>query len=299
MGKIAFIFSGQGDQYSGMGKELYETFPVAREIFSICEKIRPNTLKQCFYGTEEELAVTRNTQPCLFAMELAASNVLYHHGIVPDVVAGFSLGEVTACTFSGLFDVETGFRLVCKRGELMQREAEKYDSFMAVVLKLNNHQVQEICIKHKGIYPVNYNCPGQITVSGSRTHLEKFKEDIKKAGGRTIPLKVNGAFHSPYMEQAAEDFLLELKNTDKQERKFQLYSNMTGTPYTQDVDGLLSRQINNPVLWEKTIRNMIFDGIDTFIEVGPGKTLTGMVKKIDKGVKAVTFMDYLKEAGIC
>ena len=147
MGKIAFVFSGQGDQFPGMGKDLYEKYPVAKKIFDLCDDIRPGTSSQCFHGTEEELKETKNTQPCLFAMELAAANILIEKGIVPDVVAGFSLGEVVAATVSGIFDNKTGFRLVCKRGELMQREAEKYDTSMAAVVKLTPQQVKEVCSK--------------------------------------------------------------------------------------------------------------------------------------------------------
>ena len=156
MDKIAFIFSGQGDQYPGMGKDLYEAYPAAREIFDLCDRIRPGTSDQCFSGTEEALRETKNTQPCLFAVELAAANVLLTKGILPDAVAGFSLGEVAAATVSGAFDNETGFRLVCERGELMQREAEKVDTAMAAVVKLSPEQIQELCSHYSHGYPVNF-----------------------------------------------------------------------------------------------------------------------------------------------
>ena len=196
MGKIAFVFSGQGDQFPGMGKDLYEKYPVAKKIFDLCDDIRPGTSSQCFHGTEEELKETKNTQPCLFAMELAAATVLIEKGIAPDVVAGFSLGEVVAATVSGAFDSETGFRLVCKRGELMQSEAERFDTSMAAVVKLTPERVQEVCNKYSEVYPVNFNCPGQITVSGISSQMTNFFADVKAAGGRAIPLKVKGAFHS-------------------------------------------------------------------------------------------------------
>ena len=174
MGKIAFVFSGQGDQFPGMGKDLYEKYPVAKEIYDLCDEIRPGTSAQCFNGTEEELKETKNTQPCLFAMELAAASVLIGKGITPDVVAGFSLGEVVAATVSGTFDNETGFRLVCKRGELMQSEAEKFDTSMAAVVKLTAEQVQDVCSKYSDVYPVNFNCPEQITVSGFSSQMADF-----------------------------------------------------------------------------------------------------------------------------
>ena len=299
MGKIAFVFSGQGDQFPGMGKDLYEKYPVAKKIYDLCDETRPGTSAQCFNGTEEELKETKNTQPCLFAMELAAASVLMEKGIVPDVVAGFSLGEVVAATVSGAFDHETGFRLVCKRGELMQREAEKFDTSMAAVVKLTPEQVQSVCDKYADVYPVNFNCPGQITVSGLSSQMGDFFADVKTVGGRAIPLKVKGAFHSPFMNEAANAFAEELANAEIKERTVTLYSNMTAKPYTEDVVELLSKQICNPVQWEKIIRNMIADGVDTFIEIGPGKTLTNMIKKISADVKAVNDSEYLAEVEGC
>ena len=299
MGKVAFVFSGQGDQFPGMGKDLYEKYPVAKKIYDLCDEIRPGTSDQCFNGTEEELKETKNTQPCLYAMELAAASVLMEKGITPDVVAGFSLGEVVAAGVSGAFDNETGFRLVCKRGELMQSEAEKWDTSMAAVVKLTPEQVRAVCSKYSDVYPVNFNCPGQITVSGLSSQMTAFFVDVKAAGGRAIPLKVKGAFHSPFMKAAAESFAEELKKAEVKERSITLYSNMTAEPYADDVVGLLSSQICSPVQWETIIRNMVSDGVDTFIEIGPGKTLTNMIKKISADVKAVNITEYLAEAEGC
>lgn len=295
MGKIAFVFSGQGDQFPGMGKEMYETYPAAKKIFEQCDKIRPGTSAQCFHGTEEELKETRNTQPCLFAMELAAASVLIEKGIAPDAVAGFSLGEVVAATVCGAFDNETGFRLVCKRGELMQSESEKFDTSMAAVVKLTPDQLQEVCDQYSDVYPVNVNCPGQITVSGLSSQMADFFSDVKAAGGRAIPLKVKGAFHSPFMKAAAAAFAVELEKAEVKDRHSMLYSNLTAEVYTDDVTGLLSKQICSPVQWEKIIRNMIADGVDTFIEIGPGKTLTNMIRKICTDVKAISITEYLAE----
>ncbi len=295
MDKIAFVFSGQGDQYSGMGKDLYEKYPVAQKIYELCDEIRPGTSTQCFEGTEDELKETKNTQPCIFAMELAAASVLMEKDIVPNAVAGFSLGEVVAATISGTFNNETGFRLVCKRGELMQREAEKFDTSMAAVVKLTPEQVYSLCDKYADVYPVNFNCPGQITVSGLSSQMADFFADVKTAGGRAIPLKVKGAFHSPFMNEAANAFAEELASAEIKERTVTLYSNMTAEPYTDNVVELLSKQICSPVQWEKIIRNMIDDGIDTFVEIGPGKTLINMIKKISADVKAVGITEYLAE----
>ena len=299
MGKIAFVFSGQGDQFPGMGKDLYEKYPAARKIYDLCDGIRPGTSVQCFHGTEDELKETKNTQPCLFAMELAAANVLMENlmekGLAPDAAAGFSLGEVTAAVVSGAFDNETGFRLVCKRGELMQKEAEKFDTFMAAVVKLTPGQVQEVCGKYSDVYPVNFNCPGQITVSGLTSQMKDFTADVRTTGGRALPLKVKGGFHSPFMKEAAEAFAGELAKAKVNKPGIPLYSNRTGEPYGDDVAGLLSSQICSPVQWETIIRNMIAAGVDTFIEIGPGKTLTNMIRKISKDVKAVNVSEYLAE----
>jgi len=276
-----------------MGKPIEEKYASAAAIYEMADKIRPKTSYQCFYGTEEELKETANTQPCLFTTELAMATVLMEKGMIPDCVAGFSLGEVVAATVSGIFDNETGFRLVCKRGELMQRESEKFDTSMAAIVKLTDKQVNEICEKYSDVFPVNFNCPGQITVSGLSAQMPEFFADVKEAGGRALPLKVKGAFHSPFMKKASDDFEVELNKVKPNENKITLYSNMTARPYNENVSYLLSKQICNPVLWEKTIRNMIEDGVDTFIEIGPGKTLTNMIKKISADVSAVTASEYL------
>lgn len=228
-------------------------------------------------------------------MELAAASVLIEKEIAPDAVAGFSLGEVVAATVCGAFDNETGFRLVCKRGELMQREAEKFDTSMAAVVKLTSEQLQKVCDQYSDVYPVNFNCPGQITVSGLSSQMADFFSDVKAAGGRAIPLKVKGAFHSPFMKAAAAAFAEELEKAEVKDRHIMLYSNLTAEVYTDDVTGLLSKQICSPVQWEKIIHNMIADGVDTFIEIGPGKTLTNMIRKICADVKAVSITEYLAE----
>lgn len=295
MGKIAFVFSGQGDQFSGMGKELYEQYPVAKEVFDLCDSLRAGTSQQCFEGTADELKETGNTQPCLFAMELAACEVVKSKGINPEAVAGFSLGEVVAATASGTFSKEDGFKLVCKRGELMQREADKFDTSMAAVVKLTNEQVEEVAAKFENVYPVNFNCPGQVTCSGLSSEMAPFIEEVKSAGGRAVPLKVKGAFHSPFMKDAATAFKAEIEKTEICTREIPLYSNKTAEVYGDEVAELLSSQICSPVKWEQTIRNMINEGFDTFIEMGPGRTLTNMIKKIDPEVKAQTVFEALSE----
>lgn len=302
MGRIAYVFSGQGDQFPGMGKDLYDEYPIAKEIFELCDSIRPNTSEQCFCGTEEELKETKNTQPCLFAVELAAASVLTDKGILPEAVAGFSLGEVSAAAFSGIIDIKTGFRLVCKRGELMQTAAEVQETSMAAVVKLDNETVKKLCAEYSAVYPVNFNCPGQVSVAGLASEMPAFAADVKSAGGRAIPIKVKGGFHSPFMKEASVAFAEELSKITFNKGEITLYSNMTAEPYGDNASELLAEQICSPVRWEELIRNMIRDGIDTFIEIGPGKTLTNMIKKISSDVKVCSVSDLetvLSEAAGC
>ena len=296
MGRVAFVFSGQGDQYPGMGKELFEKYPTAGGIFDLCDQIRPGTASQCFSGTAEELKETANTQPCLFAMELAAAEVLREKGIVPDAAAGFSLGEVIAAAFAGLFDHSSGFSLVCRRGQLMQAAAEKQDTAMAAVVKLPAETVEALCANHRELYPVNYNCPGQITVSGLSSEMAAFSAEVKAVGGRTLPLKVKGAFHSPFMADAAKAFAEDLAKTEMNPPTISLYSDVTAEEYSGDPAYLLAKQIASPVRWEALVRNLIAAGVDTFIEIGPGKTLTNMITKIDPAVKAMPYTAFLEES---
>ena len=271
MGGIAFVFSGQGDQHPGMGRELL-SYEAANRVFEMCDKLRPGTSSQCFSGTQEELTQTVNTQPCLFAVELAAASVLREQGICPNAVAGFSLGEVAAAVTAGYLSPETGFRLVCKRGELMQAAADRVDAAMAAVVKLSEETVKDICARFEQVYPVNFNCPGQITVSGLSSQMNAFSQAVREAGGRAIPLKVGGGFHSPFMKEASEAFAEALAGETVLQGAIPLYSNMTARPYGTDPAEMLSRQICSPVLWEQSVRNMIADGMETFIEIGPGRT---------------------------
>lgn len=291
MGKVAFVFPGQGAQYSGMGRDLCENVSAASEIFALADTLRPGTSAQCFTASDDELKETNNAQPCIMAVELAAAAAVIKAGIVPDMVAGFSLGELSALAFSKTLDLEEGFRLVCLRGELMQADAEKFDSGMAAVLKLDSETVEKLCSGYEHVYPVNYNCPGQISVSGLKTELDDFVKSVKAAGGRAIPLKVKGGFHSPFMADASRKFGEALQNSDFHKPTLTVYSDYTGKPYGDDAAVLLERQICSPVRWQDIITDMIRNGVDTFIEVGPGKTLCGLIAKTDSTVRTFNIED--------
>ena len=198
-------------------------------------------------------------------------------------LAGFSLGEIPALSFGGAFDYIEGFRIVCKRGEFMSADPG-VETAMAAVLKLDGETVEKICASHSGLYPVNYNCPGQITVSGTKEALNDAKAEFTEAGGRVIPLAVSGAFHSPFMDKASEEFGAFLNTCDIKSPVTTVYANRNAAPYENVVE-TMQAQINHPVLWEKTVRAMAEGGIDTFIEVGPGQTLSKFVQKTDPGAK--------------
>lgn len=288
MRKIAFVFSGQGAQYPGMGKELTEVSAAAKAVFDTCDSIRPETSAQCFSGTKEELTITSNTQPDMFAVELAAASALLEAGIVPSALAGFSVGEISALGFSGAVSMEDAFRLVCRRGELMQDASNEVSTGMTAVIKLSPAQVEELAAAADQVYPVNYNSEAQTVCAGLSSSMAAFRASVKAAGGRAIPLKVAGAFHSPFMHSAAVGLVDVLAPMEFSTPKYPLYSNVTAQPYEAGrYKELLSMQLENPVRWQTIVENMAADGVDTFVEVGPGNTLTGLIKRILPAATAI------------
>lgn len=287
MGKIAFVFSGQGAQYSGMGKAFYDVSPAAKAVFDMADSIRPGTSKQCFGGSTEELTQTVNTQPCVFAADLAAARAVAESGIKPDFVAGFSLGEVAALAFSGALSDEEAFKLVCRRGELMDKAARENPGAMVAVMKLSPEQVEELCRRFEKTYPVNYNSPAQTVVATTTENADAFCVAVKEAGGRAKKLPVSGAFHSPFMAEAADGLMEYMNSVEFNAPEIPVYSNYTAKPYEGDYKALVKAQVENPVRWQSIIENLTSEGVDTIIEVGVGKTLTGLTGRINKEIKAV------------
>ena len=284
MGKIAFVFSGQGALYTGMGKELYDCSPAAKAVFDMADSIRPNTSEQCFTAEQAELNRTVNTQPCVFTADLAAAQAVVEKGIKPDFVAGFSLGEIAALGFSGIMSHEDAFKLVCKRGELMDKAAQETKGAMVAVMKLSPEKVEEIASKFENTYPVNYNSQAQIVVATTEENVEPLMEAVKAEKGRAKQLAVSGAFHSPFMHSAAMGLAEYLQDKELSSPIVPVYSNVTAQPYEGDYKELIKQQVESPVQWLKTVENLIDLGVDTFIEVGVGKTLAGLIKKINKDV---------------
>jgi len=298
MGKIAFIFAGQGSQAPGMGKELAENFECAAKVFDeACDAVGFDIKDMIFNGDKETLMITENTQPTIVTMSVAALRVLEEKGVKPDVVAGLSLGEYTAHVAAGSIDFKDTVRLVKKRGKYMQEEVPVGKGAMAAILALTADQVRECCAKASEVgicTGANFNCPGQIVVSGEVAAVEKCCELAKEMGAkRAMLLPVSAPFHCALLTGAGEKLKKELENVEISDMKVPVITNVTAdyVESKDDIKEILVKQVSNSVLWEDSIRKMLADGVDTFIEIGPGKTLSGFVKKIDKEVKVLNVED--------
>jgi len=284
-----FVFPGQGAQFIGMGKQLYTDNQIAHDLFEKANNLLGFRITDTmFSGTEEELKQTKVTQPAIFLHSVILAQTLGNE-IKPDMVAGHSLGEFSALVVNKCLSFEDGLLLVSKRAMAMQKACEKAESTMAVVLGLDDETVVEICksIANEIVIAANFNCPGQIALSGSPKGIELCSELLMAKGAkRVLPLKVSGAFHSPLMLSAKESLKKKLDATPAYDAKIPVYANVTARPVQKkdEIKDLLYKQLDHPVRWEETIINMIHDGADEFYEIGPGKVLQGLVKRINPNV---------------
>jgi len=289
MATIAFLYPGQASQYVGMGKDLYEKFIQAKEIFDQANELLGFDLKSvCFDGPEDELKQTRVTQPAIFVHSIIVTQLLSAQNISPAMAAGHSLGEYSALVAAEALKFEDGLRIVKKRGELMQHAGEKQSGTMAAIIGLTGEQVTEICQEASSagiVAAANFNSPQQVAISGSHEGIAKASDlAIQKGAKKVAPLVVSGAFHSPLMESAQQELKAALEEIDIQTAKFPVYANVTAKPVKNpaEIREMLYKQLTHPVRWVETIENMISGGATDFYEVGPGSVLAGLVKRINR-----------------
>ncbi len=286
--KIAFIYSGQGSQYAGMGKELYDNFECVKNTFDKADEVLDFKLTDLCFGEDERLNETEYTQPALLTMSVALTRLMEEKKIKADYVAGLSLGEYSAHTASGTFSFEEAVRLVRKRGKFMTEAVPKGVGAMCAVLKLDADKIQEACDEVSKIgrcMIANYNCPGQIVIAGDKAAVEKAAEAVLEKGAkRAVMLNVSGPFHTPLLKPAADKLNAELNNMDIKDMNIPVITNLTAEVVedkSQVVD-ILTKQVMSPVKWEQSVRKLLELGVDTFIELGPGKTLSSFVKKVTR-----------------
>lgn len=292
----AFVFPGQGAQFVGMGKDLYEKHPIAKQFFEKANEILGFRITDImFAGTDEELKQTKVTQPAVFLHSVVSALCLGSE-FQPDMVAGHSLGELSALTVARCLSFEDGLKLVAARARAMQKACEAAPGTMAAIIALPDEKVEEICAEVTAggngvVIPANYNCPGQLVISGNIDAVNAACVKLKEAGAkRALVLPVSGAFHSPLMQPAQEELEAAIAVTEFHKPICPVYQNVDGLPHTEpeEIKALLICQLTASVLWTKEVRNMVADGGTSFTECGPGKTLQGMIAKICKGNEAVS-----------
>ncbi len=284
----AFVFPGQGAQFVGMGKDLYENSPLAKELFEKANEILGFRITDLMFdGTEEDLKQTRVTQPAVFLHSVILAKTMGEE-FAPDMVAGHSLGEFSALTAAGALSFEDGLRLVSARAQAMQKACEVNPSTMAAIIALPDEKVEEICNGIDGVVVcANYNCPGQIVISGTMEAIDEACAKATEAGAkRALKLKVGGGFHSPCMEPARAELAEAIDHTEFHTPMCPVYQNVDALPHIDpaEIKGNLLAQLTAPVRWTQSVRRMVADGATEFVELGPGKVLQGLVSKIERGM---------------
>ncbi len=306
MRKIAFVFPGQGSQTVGMGKELADKYPEVMAYFTKADETLAAPLSRLiFEGPKEELTLTVNTQPALLTTSIAILHFFQQCGVKADFVAGHSLGEYTALVAAGVLSFESGVYVVRKRGEFMEHAVPNGEGSMAAVLGLDRDKLsavtKEVTESGSPVALANLNCPGQIVISGSKAGVELAGTKAKEAGAkRVLPLEVSGPFHSPLMKPAAKQLREVLDAIEMSNARIPVVANVTAEPLTSsaEIKEKLIEQLYSPVLWEDSVKKMIALGVDTFIEIGPGKVLSGLTKKIDKTVTTYSVSDETSAASV-